>query len=94
MDTLVDLHGIDVSAGALAALGKPAGFVGRQVRGWTERWQLSKIADVPEMDGLAAWLAGRIPPDPLVPSVVHGDFKLDNLMLDPLDPGRVVAVFD
>jgi aminoglycoside phosphotransferase (APT) family kinase protein len=94
VDTLVDLHAIDVSVGALAALGKPGGFVGRQVRGWTERWQRSKIADVPEMDGLAAWLASRIPPDPLVPSVVHGDFKLDNVMLDPLDPGRVVAVFD
>ncbi len=94
VDTLVDLHAIDVSVGALAALGKPAGFVGRQVRGWTERWQRSKIAEVPEMDGLASWLADRIPSDPLVPAVVHGDFKLDNVMLDPLDPGRVVAVFD
>jgi aminoglycoside phosphotransferase (APT) family kinase protein len=94
IDTLADLHAIDVSAGALAALGKPAGFVARQVRGWTERWQHAKIAEVPEMDGLAAWLANRIPPDPVIPSVVHGDFKLDNVMLDPLDPGRVVAVFD
>jgi aminoglycoside phosphotransferase (APT) family kinase protein len=94
IDTLVDLHAIDVSVGALAALGKPAGFVGRQIRGWTERWQHSKIAEVPEMDALAAWLADRMPPDPLTPSVVHGDFKLDNVMLDPLDPGRMVAVFD
>src|SRR3984893_15434490 len=74
--------------------GSPAGFVARQVRGWTERWQHAKIAEVPEMDGLAAWLANRIPPAPVIPSVVHGDFKLDNVMLDPLDPGRVVAVFD
>ena len=94
VDTLADLHAIDVSSGALAALGKPAGFVGRQVRGWSERWQRSKTAEVPEMDGLATWLASHLPPDPLVPSVVHGDFKLDNVMLDPLDPGRVVAVFD
>jgi aminoglycoside phosphotransferase (APT) family kinase protein len=94
VDTLADLHAIDVSTGPLAALGKPAGFVGRQVRGWTERWQRSKTAEVPEMDGLATWLASRLPPDPIVPSVVHGDFKLDNVMLDPLDPGRVVAVFD
>jgi len=94
VDTLVDLHAIDVNVGALVALGKPAGFVGRQVRGWTERWQRSKITEVSEMDGLAVWLANRIPSDPLIPSVVHGDFKLDNVMLDPLDPGRVVAVFD
>jgi aminoglycoside phosphotransferase (APT) family kinase protein len=94
VDTLVDLHAIDVSVGTLATLGKPAGFVGRQIRGWTERWQHSKIAEVPEMDALAAWLAGHMPPDPLIPSVVHGDFKLDNVMLDPLDPGRMVAVFD
>ena len=94
VDTLADLHAIDVASAPLAALGKPAGFVSRQVRGWTERWQKSKTTELPEMDALAAWLAERIPPDPIEPSVVHGDFKLDNVLLDPLDLGRVVAVFD
>jgi aminoglycoside phosphotransferase (APT) family kinase protein len=46
------------------------------------------------MEHLAAWLSTRIPPDPARPSVVHGDFKLDNVLLDPLDLGRLVAVFD
>jgi len=46
------------------------------------------------MDALADWLLARLPPDPATPTIVHGDFKLDNVMLDPLDVGRIVAVFD
>jgi aminoglycoside phosphotransferase (APT) family kinase protein len=94
IDTLADLHAVDVAAPAIAALGKPAGFVARQVEGWTERWHRSRLDEVPEMDGLAAWLSARIPRDPVEPSVVHGDFKLDNVLLDPLDLGHLVAVFD
>jgi aminoglycoside phosphotransferase (APT) family kinase protein len=94
IDTLADLHAIDVHAQNLAALGKPAGFVERQVRGWSERWHRSRTTPLPEMDALAEWLRDHLPADPPVPSVVHGDFKLDNVMLDPDDLGRIVAVFD
>ena len=94
IDTLADLHALDVTTGPLASLGKPAGFVARQIRGWTERWMRSRLDDLPEMEALAAWLPARLPPDPAEPSVVHGDFKLDNVLLDPLDLGRLVAVFD
>jgi aminoglycoside phosphotransferase (APT) family kinase protein len=94
IDTLADLHAVDISAEAVAGLGKPAGFVARQVEGWTDRWHRSRIDDVPEMDALAAWLSKRLPPEPVQPAVVHGDFKLDNVLLDPLDLGRLVAVFD
>src|SRR5712692_8238211 len=94
VDTLVDLHAIDVTRQSLSGLGKPAGFVERQVRGWTERWRRSKIAELPDMDTLAEWLSAHLPPDPAHPSVVHGDFKLDNVMLDEADVGRIVAVFD
>jgi aminoglycoside phosphotransferase (APT) family kinase protein len=94
VDTLADLHNVDISAPPIAALGKPAGFVPRQVEGWTERWHRSRIDDVPEMDRLATWLSARVPPDPVQPAVVHGDFKLDNVLLDPLDLGQLVAVFD
>jgi len=93
IDTLADLHAIDV-AGPLSALGKPAGFVERQVRGWSDRWVRSQTAPLPEMDALAAWLREHLPSDPPVPSVVHGDFKLDNVMLDAGDISRIVAVFD
>jgi aminoglycoside phosphotransferase (APT) family kinase protein len=94
VDTLAALHAVDVASGDLATLGKPAGFVERQVRGWTGRWHGSRTDDVPEMDALAGWLAERLPPDPSRPAIVHGDYKLDNLMLDADDPGRVAAVFD
>jgi aminoglycoside phosphotransferase (APT) family kinase protein len=94
VDTLADLHAIDLAANGLSSLGKPAGFVERQVRGWTERWHRSKTSEVPEMDALAGWLRDRLPPDPISPAIVHGDFKLDNLMLDATDIGHVVAVLD
>src|SRR5262249_3192150 len=83
IDALAALHAIDVAREGLMGLGRPSGFVDRQVRGWTERWSRSKIADVPEMETLATWLRARIPGEPARPSVVHGDFKLDNVMLDP-----------
>jgi aminoglycoside phosphotransferase (APT) family kinase protein len=94
VDALATLHTIDVTSGVLAGLGKPAGFVERQVRGWTERWRRSKIDELPEMDALGSWLISHLPPDPAPPAIVHGDFKLDNVMLDPVDVGRLVAVFD
>lgn len=94
VDTLAELHAVDIAAHGLTTLGKPAGFVERQVRGWSERWSGSQTSELPEMDALAAWLAQRLPPDPARPTVVHGDFKLDNVMLDARDIGRLVAVFD
>jgi aminoglycoside phosphotransferase (APT) family kinase protein len=94
IDTLASLHRVDVAAGGLSGLGKPAGFVERQVRGWSERWERSQTEPLPEMDALAAWLRDRLPPDPERPAVVHGDFKLDNVMVDPANVGRIVAVFD
>lgn len=94
VDALAALHAIDVTGAGLSGLGKPAGFVARQVRGWTERWRLSKISDVADMEALAEWLVAHLPPDPEQPSVVHGDFKLDNVMLDAREVGRLVAVFD
>jgi aminoglycoside phosphotransferase (APT) family kinase protein len=91
---LAALHNVDVSAPNLSALGKPAGFVERQVRGWGERWQRSRTSNLPEMDMLAAWLTAHLPSDPARPTLVHGDFKLDNVMLNAGEPGRIVGVFD
>jgi aminoglycoside phosphotransferase (APT) family kinase protein len=94
IDTLAQLHAIDVAAHGLDALGKPAGFVARQIRGWTERWHGSKTSDVPDMEWLASWLEERIPHDPPRATLVHGDYKLDNVMLANGDPSQLVGVFD
>jgi aminoglycoside phosphotransferase (APT) family kinase protein len=94
VDALAGLHAVDVREHGLDSLGKPAGFVARQVRGWAERWHRSQTGGLAEMDALAAWLSERLPPDPPRPTLVHGDYKLDNVMLDSEDVGRVVGVFD
>jgi aminoglycoside phosphotransferase (APT) family kinase protein len=94
VSTLADLHRIDVAASDLGGLGKPAGFVARQVNGWTDRWHRAKTTSLREMEMLADWLQSHLPVDAEPPAVVHGDFKLDNLMLDAADVGRIVAVFD
>ncbi|MER5941572.1 phosphotransferase family protein [Streptomyces sp. NPDC001928] len=93
VDTLVDLHAVDVTTTGLLAMGRPDGFLDRQVEGWARRWERARTADVPAIDQLLAWLRTHRP-EPLRPAVVHNDFKLDNLMLDPADPKRVVAVLD
>lgn len=94
VDALAELHAVDIRAHGLDSLGKPAGFVERQVRGWAERWHRSQTGELAEMDALAAWLAERLPPDSERPTLVHGDYKLDNVMLDAGNVGSVVGVFD
>ena len=92
VDTLVDLHSIDLASAGLLELGKPAGFVERQVKGWTERWERSKTEPVPKLDEVVAFLNRSIPAEGK-PSVVHNDYKLDNLLF-ALDEPRVEAVLD
>ncbi len=90
VDCLAALHAIDIGR---VMLGKPAGFLERQVNGWAERWERAKTGDLPEMDAVIRWLRERLPVSG-PPAVVHNDFKLDNLMLDAGSPGRVTAVLD
>src|ERR1700687_1739969 len=93
VDCLVDLHAVDIEKHDLVSLGKPAGFLERQVRGWVERWNRAKTEEIPLMERLIQWLTDHLPVSP-APSLVHNDFKLDNLMLDLNDPGRIEAVLD
>jgi aminoglycoside phosphotransferase (APT) family kinase protein len=94
VDTLADLHLVDIEAHGLSSLGKATGFVERQVQGWTKRWHGSKTSEQVEMNTLSQWLLERLPPDPIRPTLLHGDYKLDNIMLDEHDIGKLAAVFD
>lgn len=93
IDCLVELHSIDIQKHGLVSLGKPSGFLERQVHGWFERWNRAKIEENPLMDRVIGWLTERLPASP-TPTLVHNDFKLDNVMLDLKDPGRLEAVLD
>jgi len=94
VDTLADLHLVDIEAQGLSALGKSSGFVERQVQGWTQRWHGSKTSEQAEMNALSQWLLERLPPDPFRPTLLHGDYKLDNIMFDEYDLSKLVAIFD
>lgn len=93
VDALADLHAVDVKRPEIAALGKPDGFVQRQVTGWYDRWEKAKTREMPLMDELAKKLVDRIPKSDAV-GVLHNDWKLDNTMYDAADPSKVKAVFD
>jgi aminoglycoside phosphotransferase (APT) family kinase protein len=93
VDCLARLHAIDVRANGVAELGKPDGYVERQVKGWTDRWHRSRTEDLPEMDEVAAWLERRVPRSG-PPSLVHNDYKLDNVMLRTHPTLGIEAVLD
>jgi aminoglycoside phosphotransferase (APT) family kinase protein len=93
VDGLAELHAIDFAAIGLGDLGRPDGYVERQVRGWTERYAGSRTDDIPVVDRVADWLASHLPPSP-APALIHNDFKYDNLVLDPVELTRIVGVLD
>lgn len=78
---LADLHGLELQTTGLAALGKPQGYVHRQVEGWSRRWQAAQTQPIPDMETLAAWLALHQPPESGA-ALIHNDYKLDNILLD------------
>jgi aminoglycoside phosphotransferase (APT) family kinase protein len=93
VDVLARLHRVDFVGRGLADFGRPEGYLERQVRRWAQQWQKSKVAEVPEIDALIGRLRAALPASP-PPALVHGDYRLGNVALDPADPGRIVAVFD
>lgn len=93
LDRLVELHAVDPEAAGLASLGKGSGYARRQVEGWTDRYQKARTWNVPSFGKVTAWLKANTPED-VATCVIHGDFRLDNVVLDPEDPARVVGVLD
>ncbi len=94
VDAFSRLHQIDGTAAGLETLGKPQGYVERQVNGWSQRYRKARTEDAPAFEDVMDWLAARQPPDNRRPSVVHNDFRFDNLVLDPEDPLRIIGVLD
>lgn len=93
VDCLADLHQVDYSAAGLGGLGKPEGYVERQVTGWRSRYDRARTHDFSELEQVADWLADNRPVERGA-AVIHNDFKYDNLLLDPRDLTQVVAVLD
>jgi aminoglycoside phosphotransferase (APT) family kinase protein len=93
VDSLADFHAVDYEAIGLAELGKPKGFITRQIEGWYKRWGNAKHEEVPAMDQVYAWLKEN-EPEHQASSLIHNDYKLDNAILSPDDPGEIVAILD
>jgi aminoglycoside phosphotransferase (APT) family kinase protein len=92
LHTLSEIHGVDLDAAGLTGVGNPSGYVQRQVEGWTGRWERSRTDAIPQLDDAAAWLAANMPPESAA-TLIHNDFKYDNLIYSD-DLSRVVAVLD
>lgn len=95
VEGLVNLHKIDPAAVGLANFGKPDGYLERQVRRWGHQWELTKTRDLPLLDKLGAWLTTEVQtlPSGLPTSIVHGDYRIDNAILDA-DFTELQAVLD
>ena len=91
--TLAALHGVDVAAAGLADYGKPGNYFARQLARWTSQYRASETEAVADMDALIVWLEANLPPDDDMVSLVHGDYRLDN-MIFAADAPRVVALLD
>lgn len=92
-DTLVRLHAVDPWEAGLGDLGRPEGFLERQTHGWISRYDKAKTEEIAEVGPLTEWLAKDIPESP-PPTIIHNDYKLNNLILDPSDLTSVRAVLD
>jgi aminoglycoside phosphotransferase (APT) family kinase protein len=94
IDRLVELHQVDYNACGLGDLGKPEGYVQRQVSGWSERYDQARTPDAPAWDTVEAWLRDKQPADSGRTSLLHNDYRFDNVILDAADPLRIIGVLD
>ena len=90
--TLADLHNTDYAKIGLEDYGRPGNYMGRQVERWTKQYKASETAHIPEMERLIEWLPKTLPAQERT-SIVHGDYRLDNMIFDPTEP-KVIAVLD
>lgn len=93
VDNLAAIHAVDYVAAGLGDLGRPDGYVARQIEGWTKRYRAAQTDDLVDIEHVIDWLGAHLPPDAGA-ALIHNDYKFDNLMLDPRNLGEIVAVLD
>jgi aminoglycoside phosphotransferase (APT) family kinase protein len=93
VDTLVEIHAADVRVPALAAFLRPGNYNERQVRRFSQLWELNQTRDLPTVVDVGHWLAANVP-EQLPPTVVHGDYRLGNMIVTRNEPDRIAAVLD
>jgi len=89
-----ELHAVDYRKVGLEEFGRPEGYVERQIAGWSERYRRARTPDVPDFEEVMSWLASHLVPEAGRAAVIHNDFRLDNVVLDPADPLRIIGVLD
>lgn len=93
LSKLVELHSVDVQAHGLTHLGKAGGYVQRQLTGWSDRYRRALTPGAADFERVMTWLQAHQPAD-VATTVIHGDFRFDNVVLDPADPLTVIGVLD
>ena len=94
IDTMVELHQVDYTACGLGELGKPDGYVRRQINGWCERYEKALTPDAPRWEAVKTWLQLNMPADHPKPAIVHNDYRFDNVILDAQNPMQIIGVLD
>jgi aminoglycoside phosphotransferase (APT) family kinase protein len=93
VDNLVQIHSVDYEAAGLGDLGRPHGYVQRQIQGWAERYRNARTDVIPEVETVGSWLLDKMPKESGA-SLIHNDYKYDNLVLDPDDLSQILGVLD
>jgi aminoglycoside phosphotransferase (APT) family kinase protein len=93
VDALVTLHAVDWRAAGLEGFGKPDGYLARQIKRFAGLWERNRTRELPAVERVGRWLAKHMPESPPA-TIVHGDYRLGNVMYAPVPPARLVAIFD
>jgi aminoglycoside phosphotransferase (APT) family kinase protein len=94
LKVLYELHSIDYKRVGLENFGKPRGYVERQILGWNKRYRQARTPDAPDCEFIMNWLEEKMPAESDHPGLIHNDFKLDNVVLDPDEPLKIIGVLD
>jgi aminoglycoside phosphotransferase (APT) family kinase protein len=93
IDALVEVHGVDWRAAGLEGFGKPEGYLERQLRRFLGLWDHNKTREIPAVEVVGEWLKANLPDSPAA-TIVHGDYRLGNVLLAPAAPARIAAILD